>query len=45
VQLVTLQALADYWTTEYYWRAGEARLNAVPQFKTVIDGRTWISST
>jgi Epoxide hydrolase N terminus len=45
VQLVTLQALADYWTTEYDWRAGEARLNAVPQFKTVIDGRTWISST
>jgi hypothetical protein len=45
VQLVTLQALADYWTTEYDWRAGEARLNAVPQFKTVIGGRTCISST
>jgi pimeloyl-ACP methyl ester carboxylesterase len=38
VQLATLQALADYWTTGYDWRAGEARLNAVPQFKTGIDG-------
>jgi pimeloyl-ACP methyl ester carboxylesterase len=38
VQLATLQALADYWTTGYDWRAGEARLNAVPQFKTEIDG-------
>ena len=38
VQLATLQALARYRTTEYDWRAGEARLNAVPQFKTEIDG-------
>jgi Epoxide hydrolase N terminus len=45
VQLVTLQALADYWTAGYDWRAGEARLNAVPQFKTVIGGRTSTSST
>jgi pimeloyl-ACP methyl ester carboxylesterase len=38
VQLATLQALARYWTTEYDWRACEARLNALPQFSTEIDG-------
>src|ERR1700752_978486 len=38
VQLVTLQALARYWTTEYDWRRCEARLNALPQFTTDIDG-------
>ena len=38
VQLATMQALADYWTTEYDWRACEARLNELPQFKTEIDG-------
>jgi pimeloyl-ACP methyl ester carboxylesterase len=38
VQLATLQALARYWTSEYDWRAGEARLNALPQFTTEIDG-------
>jgi pimeloyl-ACP methyl ester carboxylesterase len=38
VQLATLQALATYWATEYDWRACEARLNALPQFKTEIDG-------
>jgi pimeloyl-ACP methyl ester carboxylesterase len=38
VQLATLQALARYWTTEYDWRACEARLNALPQFTTEIDG-------
>ena len=38
VQLATLQALVRYWATGYDWRAGEARLNAVPQFKTEIDG-------
>jgi pimeloyl-ACP methyl ester carboxylesterase len=38
VQLPTLQELARYWTTEYDWRACEARLNALPQFKTGIDG-------
>jgi pimeloyl-ACP methyl ester carboxylesterase len=38
VQLATIQELARYWTTEYDWRACEARLNALPQFKTEIDG-------
>jgi pimeloyl-ACP methyl ester carboxylesterase len=38
VQLATLQELARYWTTEYDWRACEARLNALPQFITEIDG-------
>jgi pimeloyl-ACP methyl ester carboxylesterase len=38
VQLATLRELARYWTTEYDWRAGEARLNALPQFTTEIDG-------
>ena len=38
VQLATLQALARYWTTDYAWRKCEARLNALPQFTTEIDG-------
>jgi pimeloyl-ACP methyl ester carboxylesterase len=38
VQLATTQALARYWTSEYDWRACEARLNALPQFTTEIDG-------
>jgi pimeloyl-ACP methyl ester carboxylesterase len=38
VQLATLQALARYWTTEYDWRKVEAKLNALPQFTTEIDG-------
>ena len=38
VQLSTTQALASFWETEYDWRACEARLNALPQFKTEIDG-------
>jgi len=38
VQLATLQALAHYWSTDYDWRKCEARLNALPQFTTVIDG-------
>ena len=38
VQLGALQALARYWTTDYDWRACEARLNALPQFTTEIDG-------
>src|SRR5574341_2669721 len=38
VQLVTLRELARYWTTEYDWRKCEARLNALPQFTTEIDG-------
>ena len=38
VQLAVIQNLAHYWTTEYDWRRCEARLNALPQFKTEIDG-------
>ena len=38
VQLAAIQELARYWTTEYDWRKCEARLNALPQFKTKIDG-------
>jgi pimeloyl-ACP methyl ester carboxylesterase len=38
VQLATLQELARYWTNEYDWRTCEARLNALPQFTTEIDG-------
>jgi pimeloyl-ACP methyl ester carboxylesterase len=38
VQLATMQQLAKYWATEYDWRKIEARLNALPQFITRIDG-------
>jgi pimeloyl-ACP methyl ester carboxylesterase len=38
VQLATMQTLARYWGTEYDWRKIEARLNALPQFITEIDG-------
>jgi pimeloyl-ACP methyl ester carboxylesterase len=38
VQLATIEELARYWATEYDWRTGEARLNALPQFMTPIDG-------
>ena len=38
VQLATIKALARYWLNEYDWRRCEARLNALPQFKTEIDG-------
>jgi pimeloyl-ACP methyl ester carboxylesterase len=38
VQLATMQKLARYWATEYDWRKVEARLNALPQFITEIDG-------
>ena len=37
-QLATMQKLARYWATEYDWRRVEARLNAVPNFITEIDG-------
>ena len=37
VQLATLRELARYWSTEYDWRKCEARLNALPQFTTVMD--------
>jgi pimeloyl-ACP methyl ester carboxylesterase len=38
VQLATVQALARYWGTDYDWRKIEARLSALPQFITEIDG-------
>jgi pimeloyl-ACP methyl ester carboxylesterase len=38
VQLATLKALADYWTSEYDFGRVEARLDALPQFTTDIDG-------
>jgi hypothetical protein len=38
VQLATIQELARYWTTDYDWHACEARLDALPQFTTEIDG-------
>jgi len=38
VQLATVQDLARYWATEYDWRGCEAKLNALPQFVTEIDG-------
>ena len=38
VQLQRLQALARYWGTDYDWRKLEAKLNALPQFVTTIDG-------
>jgi pimeloyl-ACP methyl ester carboxylesterase len=38
VQLATTQKLAQYWATAYDWRKAEARLNALPQFITTIDG-------
>ena len=33
-----MQALANYWATEYDWRQCEAKLNALPQFMTEVDG-------
>ena len=38
VQLATLQELARYWASDYDWRECEAKLNALPQFTTEIDG-------
>jgi pimeloyl-ACP methyl ester carboxylesterase len=38
VPLATMQQLAHYWATDYDWRKVEARLNALPQFITEIDG-------
>jgi pimeloyl-ACP methyl ester carboxylesterase len=38
VQLATIQALAQYWASDYDWRKVEARLNALPNFVTEIDG-------
>jgi pimeloyl-ACP methyl ester carboxylesterase len=38
VQLATIQKLARYWQTDHDWRNIEAKLNALPQFITKIDG-------
>lgn len=38
VQFETMQQLAHYWATDYDWRKIEAKLNALPQFITTIDG-------
>jgi pimeloyl-ACP methyl ester carboxylesterase len=38
VQLATMQELARYWATDYDWRKVEAKLHALPQFITEIDG-------
>src|SRR5213080_5321879 len=38
VQLATLKELARYWEAVYDWRKAEAKLNALPQFTTEIDG-------
>jgi pimeloyl-ACP methyl ester carboxylesterase len=38
VQLATIRELARYWAGDYDWRASEARLNALPQFTTAIEG-------
>src|SRR4029450_8108636 len=38
VQLATIQELARYWASDYDWRQAEAKLNALPQFTTEIDG-------
>ena len=38
VQLETIQALTSYWASDYDWRACEATLRALPQFKTELDG-------
>jgi pimeloyl-ACP methyl ester carboxylesterase len=38
VQLATIRELARYWAGDYDWRVCEARLNALPQFTTAIDG-------
>jgi pimeloyl-ACP methyl ester carboxylesterase len=37
VQMSTMQTLTSYWATEHDWRKCEARLNALPQFKTELD--------
>jgi pimeloyl-ACP methyl ester carboxylesterase len=38
VQFATMKKLASYWATDYDWRKVEAKLNALPQFMTTIDG-------
>ena len=39
VQLATMSALANYWSTGYDWRKAETKLNALPQYMTEIDGQ------
>src|SRR5262245_14159025 len=38
VQFATMQSLVKYWAESYDWRKIEAKLNALPQFMTTIDG-------
>jgi pimeloyl-ACP methyl ester carboxylesterase len=38
VQSATINKLADYWASDYDWRQCESKLNALPQFRTEIDG-------
>jgi pimeloyl-ACP methyl ester carboxylesterase len=38
IRLAEVQALVRYWGTDYDWRKGEAKLNALPEFVTTIDG-------
>ena len=38
VQFATIQELASYWATDYDWRKAEAKLDALPQFTTEVDG-------
>src|SRR5262245_43874249 len=38
IQLAKLKPLVEYWGTGYDWRKAEAKLNALPQFVTTIDG-------
>jgi hypothetical protein len=45
VQLAMLQELARYWETDYDWRKVEAKLNALPQFMTEIDGGSTFTSS
>jgi pimeloyl-ACP methyl ester carboxylesterase len=39
IQLNVMQALATYWGSDYNWRTCETKLNAIPQFTTIIDGQ------
>ena len=45
VQLATIQELVRYWATDYNWRKAEAKLNALPQFITEIDGLNLVDLT
>src|SRR5580658_3811431 len=38
IRLAEMQALVHYWATDYQWRKCEAKLNALPEFVTTIDG-------